>query len=615
MSSSYLLSFLFLSLVISTIFSDLNADRAALLRLSAAFRGRTLGWNTTNTTPCSWQGVKCNTIINRVTELRLPGGGLSGEMPLNSIGNLTEIRTLSLRLNSLSGLLPSDLGSCTELRVLNLENNNFSGAIPMTFFNLNNLVRVSLSGNRFSGKISDRFNNLIMLKTLYLQNNNFSGSLPDLKNLSHLNEFNVSFNRLTGSIPSSLGGFLAPAFLGNSLCGGPAVSLGPCPNNNPTNQSDKLSGGAIAGIVIGSVVGLLLVLLVLFMLVRICRSKKSSRQVSMSPMSPVKPPEDQFPSSHSTIVAENHDIENVFSDRKDTKGRVRGKVCDDRTKGMVFFGESFEFFSLEDLLKASAEVLGKGFIGTTYKAYLDRDVEVVVKRLKNVSVSEKEFREKVEDLGEIGHENLVPLRAYYYGRDEKLIVYDSMPTSLYTVLHGERVSKEALTWVIRSRIALGAATGIEYLHSLGPKVTHGNLKSSNILLSEYYDAYVSEFGITQLISSRSNFRMTGYTAPEVTDIHNISQKADVYSFGTILLELLTGKNAINDEGLDLPKWVKSIVEERWTIQVFDPELIRFQNSEEQMVTLLHLAVSCTSKHPERRPPMAEITRRIKQICS
>lgn len=170
---------------------------------------------------------------------------------------------------------------------------------------------------------------------------------------------------------------------------------------------------------------------------------------------------------------------------------------------------------------------------------------------------------------------------------------------------------------MRSRIALGIATGIEYLHSLGSNVTHGNIKSSNILLSQYYDAYVSEFGITQLISSTSNSKMIGYSAPEVTDIRNISQKADVYSYGTILLELLTGKNpssVINDQGIDLPKWVESIFEEMETTQVFDHELIRFQNSnEEQMISLLHLAISCTSQHPKRRPPMTDITRRIKEI--
>ncbi|KAJ8569632.1 hypothetical protein K7X08_006209 [Anisodus acutangulus] len=178
----------------------------------------------------------------------------------------------------------------------------------------------------------------------------------------------------------------------------------------------------------------------------------------------------------------------------------------------------------------------------------------------------------------------------------------------------ERVPKEALTWVIKSIIALGAASCIEYLHSLGPKVIHDNIKSSNIPLTEYYDAYVSKFGITQLISSTSNSRMTGYCTPEVTDIRNVSQKVDVYSFGTIFLELLTGKNPSN-AGIDLPKWVKSIVEERWTIKVFDPELIKFLNSEEQMVPLLHLAISCTSNHPERQPPMVEIARRIKEICS
>lgn len=176
--------------------------------------------------------------------------------------------------------------------------------------------------------------------------------------------------------------------------------------------------------------------------------------------------------------------------------------------------------------------------------------------------------------------------------------------------------RAALTWVIRSRIALGTASGIEYLHSLGSNISHGNIKSSNIFLKQYYDACISEYCITKFVSPMSPSNLVGYKAPEVVDSRKVSQKADVYSFGVLLLELLTGKEprkALDEEGIDLPSWVKSVVKERWAIEVFDPELLRHQNSEEQMVQLLNLALSCASQHPDKRPSMNEITVQIKKI--
>lgn len=174
-----------------------------------------------------------------------------------------------------------------------------------------------------------------------------------------------------------------------------------------------------------------------------------------------------------------------------------------------------------------------------------------------------------------------------------------------------------MSWEIRGKIALGAARGIEYLHSHGPNACHGNIKSSNILLTNSYDAQVTEFGILQLVSVASGPKHSGYCAPEARESYAVSQKADVYSFGVVLLELLTAKAptyVLSDEKvMDLPRWVESVVQERWTIDVFDLELLRYDNIEEQVVQLLHLALHCTSMHPKRRPSMAEATRRIEQI--
>lgn len=175
-----------------------------------------------------------------------------------------------------------------------------------------------------------------------------------------------------------------------------------------------------------------------------------------------------------------------------------------------------------------------------------------------------------------------------------------------------------MNWDIRSAIALGAARGLQYLHSQGPSISHGNIKSSNILLTKSYDARVSDFGLAHLVgpSSTPN-RVAGYRAPEVTDPRKVSQKADVYSFGILLLELLTGKPPthalLNEEGVDLPRWVQSIVKEEWTAEVFDLELLRYQNDEEEMVQLLQLAIDCAAQYPDKRPSMPEVTKRIEEL--
>ena len=182
--------------------------------------------------------------------------------------------------------------------------------------------------------------------------------------------------------------------------------------------------------------------------------------------------------------------------------------------------------------------------------------------------------------------------------------------------------RSPLDWEVRARIALGAARGLDYLHSQDQLSSHGNVKSSNILLTNSHDARVSDFGLAQLVGSSSATpnRVTGYRAPEVTDPSRVSQKADVYSFGVVLLELLTGKapsnSVMNEEGMDLARWVHSVEREEWRREVFDSELMsleRVDSVEGEMEEMLQLGIDCTEQHPDKRPVMVEVVRRIQEL--
>ncbi|XP_073064272.1 probable inactive receptor kinase At4g23740 isoform X1 [Primulina eburnea] len=548
---------------------------------------RKLNWDERTSVCYNWTGITCNHDNSRVIGVRLPAIGFKGSIPLNTLGRLSGLQILSLKSNGISGTFPSDLLKLGNLTSLYLQFNNFKGPLPLDFKVWKNLSVLNLSSNAFNGSVPLSLLNLSHLEVLNLSNNSLSGDIPDL-NIPTLQVLDLSYNNLTGAVPQSLKRFPSSAFLGNNISPEDPMPPAPTPTIPPKKHKSKLSEPAILG---GSC-ALAFVLIALLLIVSLRKKQKNKSTTEASQKK-----------------------EKIVSEHQGNGGRL------------TFFEGCNLAFDLEDLLRASAEVLGRGTFGTTYKAALEDATVVTVKRLKEVIVGKKDFEQHMEIVGSIRHENVAPLRAYYYSKDEKLVVYDYYNQgSVSALLHdmtfaakrGE--NRNPLDWETRLRIAIGAARGIAHIHSqTGGKLVHGNIKASNVFINSQQYGCVCYLGLATLMNpiTPPSIRATGYRAPEVTNTRKVTQASDVYSFGVFILELLTGKSPVYSSGgeevIHLVRWVHSVVREEWTGEVFDVDLLSYPNIEEEMVSMLQIGMSCVARMPEQRPKIEDVVKMVEEI--
>lgn len=562
-----------------------------------------------------------------LTRVRLGYNRLSGEVPAG-IWGLPHVYLLELVDNSLSGPISTTIAGAGNLSSLILSKNNFSGAIPDEIGWLENLEEFSGSDNNFSGSLPDSIVNLGQLGTLDLHNNKLSGQLPKgVRSLKKLNELNLANNDINGNIPDEIGSLSVLNFLDlshNQLSGKVPRGLQNLKLNQLNLSYNRLSGelppqlakdmyrtsflgnpglcGDLKGLCDGSDevknAGYIWLLRAMFIV--------------------------------ATLVLLIGVVWFYFKYRNFKNARR----AIDKSKWTLMsfhklgFGEDEILNCLDD-----DNVIGSGSSGKVYKVVLSNGEAVAVKKLwggvvKDIEsgdfekgqVQDNAFDAEVETLGKIRHKNIVKLWCCCTTRDCKLLVYEYMPNgSLGDLLHSSKGG--LLDWPTRYKIAVDSAEGLSYLHhDCVPPIVHRDVKSNNILLDGDFGARVADFGVAKVVETTAKGAKSmsaiagscGYIAPEYAYTLRVNEKSDIYSFGVVILELVTGRRPVDPEfgEKDLVKWVCTTIDQKGVDHVLDSRLDSC--FKEEICKVLNIGLMCTSPLPINRPAMRRVVKMLQE---
>ncbi|KAI9125870.1 hypothetical protein K1719_003288 [Acacia pycnantha] len=536
-----------------------NHEVEALMSIRNALtdpHGVLSNWDEYSVDPCSWAMITCSA-DSLVIGLGAPSQFLSGTLS-GAIANLTNLRQVLLQNNNISGKIPRELGSLPKLQTLDLSNNRFTGVIPGYLSQLNSLQYLRLNNNSLSGPFPVLLSKIPQLSFLDLSYNNLSGPLP--KSLART--FNIVGNPLICGSSSTEGCYRS-------------ATISPVPFALTLSQGNH-------------------------------KSKKLAIALGVS-------------LSFASIILLSFGI---LWYRKRRQAILYINDCQE--EGLVRLGnlKSFTFRELQHATDnfSSRNLLGAGGFGNVYRGRLGDGTMVAVKRLKDVSggAGELQFQTELEMISLAVHRNLLRLIGFCSTPNEKLLVYPYMSNgSVASRLRG----KPSLDWNTRKRVAIGAARGLLYLHEqCDPKIIHRDVKAANVLLDDYFEAVVGDFGLAKLLDHADSHVTTavrgtvGHIAPEYLSTGQSSEKTDVFGFGILLLELITGMTAfefgktVNQKGAIL-EWVKKIQHEKKLEVLVDKELGSHYDWIE-VGEMLQVALLCTQYLPAHRPKMSEVVRML-----
>ncbi|KAL8235035.1 hypothetical protein R6Q59_021135 [Mikania micrantha] len=517
-------------------------------------------WDEDSVDPCSWAMITCSP-DNLVTGLGAPSQGLSGTLS-GVIANLTNLRQVLLQNNNISGQIPAGIGHLPMLQTLDLSNNKFAGHVPDSLSLLNGLQYLRLNNNSLYGAIPLSLASVPQLALLDLSNNNLSGPVPKFA----ARTFNIVGNAMI------CGSHANEDCYGSTLPVPLSFEL-----NSPSGKGKSKRVAIALGISLGC-----LTLLVASLGVLLWKRSRNKKQSIL-------------------------DVNDILPE-----------------EGLMGLGNlrSFTFKELEYATDnfSSKNILGAGGFGNVYKGKLGDGTMVAVKRLKDINgtAGESQFRTELELISLAVHRNLLRLIGYCATPVERLLVYPFMSNgSVASRLKG----KPALDWNARKRIAIGAARGLLYLHEqCDPKIIHRDVKAANVLLDEFNEAVVGDFGLAKLLDHADSHVTTevrgtvGHIAPEYLSTGQSSEKTDVFGFGSLLLELITGMRAfefgktVNQKGMTL-EWVKKVHKEKKIEVIADKEL-GTNYDQIDVGEMLQVAILCTQYTPGHRPRMSEVVRML-----
>lgn len=540
--------------------SGVNYEVVALIAIKYALkdpRNVLESWDVNAVDPCGWRMVTC-TPDGYVSTLGLPSQNLSGNLSPR-IENLTNLQSIYLQNNAISGSIPDAIGKLENLQTLDLSNNRFNGQMPISMGDLKNLNYLRLNNNSLSGPIPESLSKLEGLTLVDLSFNNLSSPLPKIS----ARTFKIIGNPLICSDNNCSAVFPEPLSL------------------PPDGSPESVARTHLAAIAISASFGAaFLVAIILGSL--LWWRYRHNQQIFFD-------------------INEQYDPE----------------VCLGHLKRYTFK----ELRAATDHFN-SRNILGKGGFGIVYKGCLNDGSMVAVKRLKDYNAvgGEIQFQMEVEMISLAVHRNLLRVLGFCSTENERLLVYPYMPNgSVASRLRDQVHGRPVLDWSRRKQIALGAARGLLYLHEqCDPKIIHRDVKAANILLDEDYEAVVGDFGLAKLLDHRDSHVTTavrgtvGHIAPEYLSTGQSSEKTDVFGFGILLLELITGQKALdfgrgaNQKGVMLD-WVKKLHQERKLNLMADRDLKGNFNRVE-LEEMVQVALLCTQFNPSVRPKIAEVLR-------